>query len=101
MRFLQFLSLAMLLLCPIAAAKPMDMQALVFDEGIWDMELSELAKKYNANGFVYMSSSKKALRSPGKGFKFMDENAGEVIILSEGGKVAAVTISLFFVARII
>jgi len=95
MKFLRILPIATLLLCPIVAAKPIDVQSIVFDEGIWDMELSELAEKYKANGFVYMSSSKKALRSPGKGFKFMNENAGEIIIRSEGGKVASITISLF------
>ncbi|MFK7910154.1 MAG: C39 family peptidase [Akkermansiaceae bacterium] len=73
----------------------MDVKDIVFDEGIWDMKLSEFAKKHKSNGFVYMSSYKKALRSSGKGLKFMDGKAGEVVLRSESGKIASISISLY------
>ena len=75
--------------------KPLELEQIVLNKDLWSMSISAFEKKYKENGFVYMSASKKSLRSEGKDFTFFGKKAGEVIIRSEGGALSTISISLF------
>jgi len=76
-------------------SKPLKLDEIVINKEIWKMSTSDFAKKYEPNGFVYMSASKQDLRAAGKGFSLFGKNAGEVVVRTEGGHVASVLISLY------
>lgn len=75
--------------------QPFELEAIVLDKNIWSMTVTEFEKKYKANGFVYMSSAKKDLRSPGEDFTLMGNESGEVVIRSTAGKISSISMSVY------
>ena len=75
--------------------KPLKLEDIVLDKDLWSMTTSDFEKKFKKNGFVYMSAMKKSFRAEGNGFTLFGKKAGEVIVKTDAGKVASVTISLF------
>ncbi len=79
----------------LAKAEPMELEGIVLDTGIWEKGIPDFEREHRQNGFRYMSASKRALRAPGKGFTLFGKKAGEVVIRSDAGKIAAINISIY------
>lgn len=76
-------------------ADPLKLNGIVLDTGIWETGISDIERKYRKNGFFFMSATKRAIRSEGKGFTLFGKQAGETVIRSRAGKVSSVNISIY------
>ncbi len=77
------------------ASKPLALESILFDQGLWQMSTPDFEKKYRPHGFVYMSVAKNDLRSTGMNSTLFGKKAGEVVVRSEGGLIESVSISLY------
>lgn len=75
--------------------KPLELEEIVLNKELWSTSISEFEKRYRPNGFVFMSASRKGVRSEGKGFTLFGQKAGEVVVRSREGVVASVNISIY------
>ncbi len=69
-------------------AKPVEIESFVFSNTLWETSIQDFEKhadnkKFN---FKWTTSDKSGLRSEGFGFKMLGIEAGECVIVSEGGK---------------
>ncbi len=83
------------LMALLKKSKPLELDEIVINKEIWIMSTADFAKKFKPNGFVYMSAAKNDLRAAGKGFSLFGKKAGEVVVRTEGGRIASVSISLY------
>jgi len=80
---------------PPVKSKPMQVESIVLNKKLWDTKIEDFTKQQKGRGFEYMSGAKDALRAEGKGFKFYDKGAGEVVLRAEKGNISSASIFLF------
>ncbi len=69
-------------------AKPVEIESFIFSDKLWTTKIADFEKdtenkKFN---FKWQSSAQNGLRSEGAGFKMLGIEAGECVIISEGGQ---------------
>jgi hypothetical protein len=83
---------------PRAAPKPVEIESFIFSKELWDtkivdFEKSPANKKFK---FEWQSSTKKGLRSPGRGFNLLGTETGECVIISDdGAELKGISLSIY------